>query len=238
MSVDVTDAPVLQRRISWMHDGTRLFLDTLATVSDTDLTAPSLLPHWSRAHVVSHLARNADALCNLLAWARTGVETPMYPSRQARAADIEAGVGRTPAEIRADVDRAAQRLATAVADLPDVAWSKEIRTASGRAVGGSEVPWMRVREVWVHAVDLDAGVDFTAVPPDVAKALLDDALSSLREHADAPALTIHCTELDAAWPLGDGTAGDVAGTYPALLSWALGRRSTEVTNWPDLPAWL
>jgi maleylpyruvate isomerase len=32
---------------------------------------PSRLPGWSRAHVVTHLARNADALVNLLTWART-----------------------------------------------------------------------------------------------------------------------------------------------------------------------
>ena len=33
--------------------------------------APSALPGWTRAHVLTHLARNADAMVNLLTWART-----------------------------------------------------------------------------------------------------------------------------------------------------------------------
>ena len=34
--------------------------------------APSLLPSWTRGHVLTHVARNADALANLLHTARTG----------------------------------------------------------------------------------------------------------------------------------------------------------------------
>ena len=57
---------------------------TVAALTDSQARAPSLLPGWTRGHVVTHLARNADALRNLLTWARTGIPTPMYPSRQAR----------------------------------------------------------------------------------------------------------------------------------------------------------
>src|SRR5256885_15091039 len=60
---------------------------------------PSLLPGWTRGHVLTHVARNGDGLGNLLRWARTGTETPMYASREARRADIEAGAGRSAAEI-------------------------------------------------------------------------------------------------------------------------------------------
>ncbi|MGH9095430.1 MAG: maleylpyruvate isomerase N-terminal domain-containing protein, partial [Acidimicrobiales bacterium] len=52
------------------------------------LRTPSLLPGWTQAHVVTHLARNADGLVNLLAWARTGIQTPMYVSWQRRNEDI------------------------------------------------------------------------------------------------------------------------------------------------------
>ena len=68
------------------------------------LAAPSLLPGWSRAHVVAHVAGNAVALLNLLTWARTGVETPMYADDAARNADIErwrlAEQGRSPGPCR------------------------------------------------------------------------------------------------------------------------------------------
>ena len=46
----------------------RLLGDTIA-VSDDDWRAPSRLPYWSRGHVGTHVARQADALI------RTGVTT-------------------------------------------------------------------------------------------------------------------------------------------------------------------
>ncbi len=55
---------------------------TAGTLTDAQTREPSLLPGWSRGHVLTHIARNADGLGNLLVWARTGVETPQYPSRR------------------------------------------------------------------------------------------------------------------------------------------------------------
>jgi hypothetical protein len=66
-------------------------LDDVHTLDTASLAAPSLLPGWTRAHVLAHVARNADALVNLLTWARTGQPRPMYADRQQRDAEIEAG---------------------------------------------------------------------------------------------------------------------------------------------------
>jgi maleylpyruvate isomerase len=91
----------------------------------------------------------------------------------------------------------------------------------------------------VHAVDLDAGVTFEAVPADLAAALLDDALGSIGKRPEAPALTVRCTQSDREWRLGDGPGGAVAGSYAELLSWALGRGgAVAAVDWPALPAWL
>src|SRR6266568_3680678 len=68
--------------------------DRLLATAAGQAREPSLLPGWSRGHVLVHLARNADGLRNLLIWARTGVVTPQYPSQQARDDAIEAGAGR------------------------------------------------------------------------------------------------------------------------------------------------
>ena len=46
------------------------------------MRAPSLLPGWSRGHVVTHLARNADGLCRLLHGAETDQPKYMYASRE------------------------------------------------------------------------------------------------------------------------------------------------------------
>ncbi|MGH3331970.1 MAG: maleylpyruvate isomerase N-terminal domain-containing protein, partial [Nocardioidaceae bacterium] len=67
--------------LAWAADGQARFERTVAEYSD--LRGPSRLPDWTRGHVVTHVARNAEGLVRLLAWARTGIETPMYPSIQA-----------------------------------------------------------------------------------------------------------------------------------------------------------
>src|SRR3954453_20372311 len=132
-----------QAALGWWADGERTVAGLVEHLSDDDLARPSALPDWSRAHVVAHLARNADALVNLLTWARTGVETPMYPAREARNVGIEATAGQPPAELRADYAAACARFADAVDGLPDSAWTATLHNAQGREIPATDVPWMR-----------------------------------------------------------------------------------------------
>src|SRR5688500_6330775 len=97
---------------------TRRLLAALAGLTDADLRAPSLLPGWTRGHVVTHLCRNADAMTNLAVWAATGEERPMYPSQAVRDADIEAGAGRPAAAQLADAEESADRFLRAAAAVP------------------------------------------------------------------------------------------------------------------------
>ena len=90
----------------------------MSGLTAADVAAPSLLPGWSRAHVLTHLARNADGFVNLLTSARTGEAIPMYASPEARAADIDAGAGRGPADLLDDLRRSGQRFDAAVAAMP------------------------------------------------------------------------------------------------------------------------
>src|SRR3954463_11265123 len=124
------DVPTPQDEVAlrWCTEGEQAVARTLARVTDDELAGPSALPSWTRAHVVAHLARNADALVNLLTWARTGVETPMYPSREARDAGIETTAAFPPDELRGDFRDAVARLAEAAAVLPEKAWNRPIRT--------------------------------------------------------------------------------------------------------------
>src|SRR5258708_29681256 len=103
----------------------RLF-DTAARLSDADVRAPSLLPGWSRGHVLTHLARNADGGSNLLVWARTGVETPEYPSMAARAEQIEAGGGRPAGGVLADVRHPAAPVPAGYTPRPEQAWHRAV----------------------------------------------------------------------------------------------------------------
>src|SRR3954471_6247500 len=98
----------------------------LRAAADLDpavVSAPSALPGWTTGHVLTHVARNADAYTNLLTWARTGVETPAYASPSARVEGIDAGAGRPLAEQIADLRAAHERFADAGAAMPAEAWT-------------------------------------------------------------------------------------------------------------------
>ncbi|WP_435283496.1 maleylpyruvate isomerase family mycothiol-dependent enzyme [Streptomyces koelreuteriae] len=229
-----------------LTQGTAAFEADVHWLTDQGLTRPSYLPGWSRAHVVAHVARNADALVNLLTWARTGVETAMYAGPEQRAGEIEDGARLPAQELRADLLEADSRLHQELAALPDEAWGALVRTARGREVPASQVAWMRVREVWVHAVDLGADTTFDAVPRDVCAALIDDVVTAFRARRDFPPVELRAEEADRLWLLGasGGAAVVVTGDVPSLAAYATGRavpgplHAAGGGSIPKLPAWL
>ena len=130
-------------------------LATVDRLTDDDVRAPSGLPGWTRAHVLTHLARNADALGNLAWWARTGEERDMYPGGpSAREEAIEAGAGRRQGDLRLDLNESAERLLEQFADFPAEGLAREVRSGRGGTWLGWELPLMRLREVEIHHVDL------------------------------------------------------------------------------------
>jgi maleylpyruvate isomerase len=228
--------PLSPARIEHMRQGEAFFFSQLERVDDDGLSQPCALPGWTRAHVVGHMARNADALMNLLSWARTGEKRPMYPSAAARADGIEASSRQAPDVLREDVRAASDRLLDAIAAMPPAAWDAPVRTASGRAVTGAEVPWMRIRESWVHAIDLDTGASWQEVPDAVVIDLLDEVASGLIDRADSPAMVIDTGARS--WRVGvDGDPVTVSGSASELLAWIIGRASGP-PGAPAPPRWL
>jgi maleylpyruvate isomerase len=223
--------------IEWWQRGEQHLGTALGRLTDEEFGAPSLLPGWTRHRLLAHVARNADALVNLLNWARTGVETPMYASPEDREAGIDEAEALAPAELRGEVIAATARLASAMRELPDAAWAAQVRTAQGRTVPATEVPWMRCREVWVHAVDLDAGVTFADIPEDVQAALIDDVFRMWDRRDQVPDVAVFAGDRE--W--GTGSLA-VAGPLPAVTSWLTGRsRGGDLQAdgpLPTLAAWL
>lgn len=178
----------LRDALRWVDHGTRLLDDAIARQSSADLQKASGLPGWTRAHVVAHVNANADALTNLVTWAATGAVTPMYASPEQRDADIEQGSKLSSTQLLTGFGRSATMLASAMASLDAVQWRQEVKTAQGRTVLAAEIPWLRAREVCVHAVDLDAGIGFSDLPEDFLEALRVEiaAKRSLREMPAGP----------------------------------------------------
>ncbi|TFV62297.1 UNVERIFIED_ORG: maleylpyruvate isomerase family mycothiol-dependent enzyme [Bacillus sp. AZ43] len=229
------DTPPHDHARRWWADGERAVADAVDRLTDDELAAPSALPGWSRAHVVAHVARNADALVNLLTWARTGAETPMYPSRAVRDADIETTAALEPAQLRADLAAAAGRLATAIEEMPAEAWQATVRNGQGALVVASLVPWMRAKELWVHGTDLRAGLDFADLPRDLAAALVDDVLALFGSRDQDLGVTVVATDVDRTWGSGQPVEGPVA----AVVAWLTrGRVEGLRGDVPPPPVWL
>jgi maleylpyruvate isomerase len=223
--------------LDWWRTGERMLATALGRLTDEEFAAPSLLPGWSRSHVLGHVAGNADALVNLLTWARTGAETPMYASPEERDARIEEVSTLAPDQLRTAVLAATQRLADAVRSTPAEAWSAEVRAFSGRPVPAAEVPWMRCREVYVHAVDLAVGIGFGDLPEDVLAALVDDVFRMWDVRDEVPDVALFAGDRE--WGTG---ALAVAGTLPAVTAWVTGRSTGQDLQadgaLPTLTPWL
>lgn len=215
---------------------------TCRSLSDADLKAPSLLPGWSRGHVLAHVARNADGLVNLLTWARTGVETPQYASQQARDADIEAGTSRPVAEQITDLVTSARRFRQAATSLPEAAWNAAVRGRGGQKLTARDLPWMRLREVEIHHVDLDAGYTPRQWPAGFLERLLPEVAGDFARRTDVPPVRLRSAGVDMVLGVGDPEL-TVTGEAHAVLGWLLGRSDGAGLTVappgpvPPLPAW-
>jgi maleylpyruvate isomerase len=227
--------------LAWMAQGTDIFRAALARRAD--LGAPTALAGWTGKHVAAHVAANAEALLNLVRWARTGEPSPMYASAGQRDADIEEGATQPTGVLRDRVASSAAQLARGLAELTGEQWSRTVRTAQGRLVPAAEVPWMRSREVFVHAVDLGAGVTFADLPGDFLVALIGDVVAKRSGAGAGPALAVSTADGAHAWSVtGSGPPVDVRGSLADVAAYLTGRPPVRVNPGgaaaPELPPWL
>lgn len=227
-----------------LASATKRFIAEITPCTDAQMLAPSRLPGWSRGHVATHIARNADGMVNLCTWARTGIETPMYPTQEARNSQIENGARRPAAEIVADVITSAEQLVSAFAALDEAALKVPIRrgaNSTGPQYPASTIPWMRLREVEIHLVDLNLAVTFAQSPVK----FLTDLLTEETPNFDSrmPGLTLMTNE-GPRFQIGDG-AQTITGSIGDIAAWLLGRANEDElsrlksdTSIPIPPKWL
>ncbi|AGZ40393.1 maleylpyruvate isomerase family mycothiol-dependent enzyme [Actinoplanes friuliensis] len=200
-----------------VEQATERLIRTAEGLDDAAVKAPSALPGWTVGHVLTHVARNADAYTNLLTWARTGVETPAYASPAARTDGIDAGAERPLAEQIADIREAHERLADAGASMPAEAWTFFIPPTGASAAA---IPWARLREVEVHHVDLGAGYS----PEDWDDAFALRLLREIVTGASDLSLVLRPHGVDHPLTIGDADgAPTVAGPTRSIAAWLSGR---------------
>lgn len=233
-----------------VEDATARLLRDVAALSPDQARQQTALPGWTRKHVLSHLARNADGLVNLLTWASTGVVTPMYPDRSTREAEIEAGAARPLPDIEIDVRDSAALLAATVREVPDDAWDQLVRlgaAAEGEEVEARTLLWRRLVELELHHVDLDVGYTAAHWPEGFAERLLTESVERLTTRGTEIRLSV--TALDTGWRgvTSDDPQHHVEGPTRALACWVTGRSDGDglhavsatghLTELPELPPW-
>jgi maleylpyruvate isomerase len=153
----------------------------------------------------------------------------MYASTAVRDHEIDFGATLSPIALRHLFDHSAVHLNVEWRDLPEDAWHSKVRTIQGREVPATETVWMRSREVWMHAVDLDNGASFRDIPVPVLERLLADITAAWKTRGTDAGLVVEVTDRGLA--LGDTTSGSptvVSGPLAAVVEWAAGRGSSGV----------
>jgi maleylpyruvate isomerase len=214
---------------------TQRYLEALTALGEDDLRAPSLLPGWTRGHVATHVARNADGLRNLLVWARTGVETPQYLSWEQRNLDIDSGAGRRSEELVEDNRSSAERFRQEASQLTGDQWDVPVRTLSSpRMFPARLVLRSRLIEVEVHHADLGIGYRAADWPAGFTAMLLERLEG---DRAKGPAVVLSATDTGGRWRFGSrpgadvpgrvseatGSVPEVTGSAADLAWWSLGR---------------
>lgn len=188
---------------------------TLGAMTEEQARGASLLPGWSRGHVVTHLARNADAMHRFSRGVLDGRAAPvMYPGGpEARASAIEEGADRPVELLRADLDFSGTRAEVAMDAVPERLLDTPINWK--HVVPARMIPVLRWRELEIHHVDL--GLGYT--PADWPGAFVTRTLAT-----ELPALR------------GSDWAGEVPGLPgPELLAWLVGRPTRA--GLPAVPDW-
>ena len=212
-----------------LADASARLVRTVDGFHGDDWAAPSLLPGWQRAHVVAHLALNAEgmarALHGLVADDHDAQPRTMYDSDDQREQDISALAVDDASKIRAHLLAGVTILQEAVDAMPQDQWETRVeRTPGGRAMRAGAFPGMRWRELEIHHVDLDAGHTRAEWSLAFAEHLLDAMTRRLRPEQpfEVKPLDSHRT-----WILGPGESASpvpvVTGPSADLAWWLTGR---------------
>ena len=178
---------------------------SIVELDDNQIDQPSRLPDWTRAHVLSHLASNAESVLRRLSAASEGRVVDQYEGgAEGRRDEIERGSIRPAIDLVDLVRRTAKEVDELFASFPEEAWERPIRALDGPDRPARLAVFSRWREVEAHHVDLDIGYNVEDWPQTLVERWLPSTVEGLPARADPNALL--------GWLLGRGPA-------PQLRPW-------------------
>ena len=203
---------------------TTRYLQALTVLDEDSVRRPSLLPDWSRAHVVAHLSRNADAFTRVLGQVAAGEPASMYASNEARDADIADTVERL------DLAGLVEDALASTARLTEALWACEADPdAPYTRVPGADrsfplhtVGPRRRAEVEIHHSDPGTGYEPSTWPSDFSSHMVKQRQDELAQ-AGGPSMVLSSTDVSGLWKFGDGQGPEILGTVGDLAWWLVGR---------------
>lgn len=219
------------------HDRVERFCVSL---DDDTLQRDSLLPGWSVAHTLSHIAFNAEALVLVAEGLTRGEVGVMYPHGvDGRNGDIEAGSARSGDEIVAHLERSARSFEQAWRRVLDEGLEHDAEMSvlpDSPTFDAASVTYRRLKEVDVHQSDCGLpGFFYT----DWSDALVNNGLvlelESVAERLGHPIQV--ADEFGAHYLLGEGAADldAIDSTRHDLMAWSLNRATPA--ELPEIGPW-
>ena len=185
-------------------DSHQRLLTNVVPLTDADVRSPSLLPGYSRAHVIAHITNKANAHVSLFEGAIAGECRRLHPVGYDPDQAAGAGADRPVTQLLADLRTTFERLVAAWEQLDPTSWDRQaVMTAGPRTM--TEVVTHHLRNVEVQHVDLDIGYQCCDWPSIFVEGELTKRLRSLPERADHAQLLAWllnraaAVELDGAW---------------------------------------
>ncbi len=244
VSIPVTD---WAQDLQLLDEQTAILRDAMAELDDVLMHEASMLPGWTRGHVLAHLDGNAQGIARLARWAADGIERPMYISREVRDADVQMHAGRDARSHESSVTQSARALREDLGRLTADQRAGEVTLGNGLRVRAASLARHRLQEVCVHHADLGLpGYTWRDWPEEMAEHMTRLVARDFAERGEFPVASIE-------WESTGGVDGDrlaivpgdvhVLGSAPALLAWLLGRSAGEglaitgASQIPAAPAW-
>jgi maleylpyruvate isomerase len=210
----------------------RRFVAAVSGLTSDELTAPTELPGWTRAHVIAHVADGGRAFANLTEAALRGEVVALFAGGVTERNERIEKLAVSP-DLMARLAEGINRLESSWERAGPEDWRRPVRFRNGDLAGTVYARW---REVWIHLVDCAVGVTPEDWPVDLADHALDFLLSRV-----PPGTTLIATDTNRRWGAPDGVP--LSGPVRDLAAWAAGRTPTrpltgpevELGEWPPHP---
>lgn len=202
-------------------------LGSTITFSDDQWRAPSRLAGWTRGHVGTHIARQADGLRRLATGALDGIPGTMYASDTARDEEIAAGADRGGEELHTDLDTSAAELAETFDRVGAAGrWETTVTLRGGTEAPAHVLPSGRLTEVVLHHVDLDCGVELDSYDGDTLEAVLAWVAQRMGPRVSEPFEVVTENSRHRLGPA-NSEAPEVRGPVADVLGWLTGRATVS-----------